>query len=202
MLSTTLSTKSFNCWSQSGSTSKYESGQGPSMSVSGNGGLVTSASGSIVKKWTSDSNCNYYGDITLNYSIPDGYSETSSSSGATAATISATYTMYYGDAAPSGTVSKTIYYKIDYYVYLKWYYRSNGDKYTITLCTNYTYVYNIKFTVQYSGSIPSSSDGGATWAVNTGSTRYQNGDIIDSGSIGDVESGWADFLDFTYNVIV
>ena len=116
--------------------------------------------------------------------------------------LSATYTLYYGNAAPSGTVSKTIYYKINYYVNLKWHYESNEDKYTITLYTNYTYVYNIKFTVKYYGSIPDSSDGGATWTVNRGSTRYQNGDILDSGSLGDVESGVVDFLDFTYNVIV
>ena len=202
MSSTTLNTGTLNCWSQSGSTKKYESSLGPFISITGCGGLATSATGIIVKNWTSDSNCNYYGHIPINYSIPDGYSETSSSSGATAATISATYTLYYGNAAPSGTVSKTIYYKIDYYANLEWYYESNGDKYTITLYTNYTYVYNIKFTVIYHGSIPDSSDGGATWTVNKGSNRYKNGDIIDSGSLGDVESGWADFLDFGYDVIV
>jgi hypothetical protein len=110
MSSATLNTGTLNCWSQSGSTKKYESNLGPSISITGCSGLATSASGSIVKNWISDSNCNYYGQITINYSIPSGYSETSSSSGATVATISATYTLNYG-VQPPGTVSKTIYYK-------------------------------------------------------------------------------------------
>jgi hypothetical protein len=111
MSSVTLNTGNLNCWSQSGSTKKYESNLGPSISITGCSGLATSASGSIVKNyWISNSNCNYYGQITINYSVPSGYSETSSSSGATVATISATYTLNYGVQSP-GTVSKTIYYK-------------------------------------------------------------------------------------------
>lgn len=93
--------------------------------------------------------------------------------------ISATYTLNYSNTHPSGTVSKTIYYKKDYYVEFYFLYHSTED----TLRTNFSYVYNIKFTVLYTGSIPDSEDGCTTWLVNKGLTKYKNGDVIDSGSI-------------------
>ena len=115
--------------------------------------------------------------------------------------ISATYTLNYG-VRPPGTVSKTIYYKTNYYVESYFLYNSTVDHYTITLRTNYSYVYNIKFTVLYTGSIPDSEDGCTTWLVNKDSTKYKNGDVIDSGSIGDMESGFEEYVDESYDTIV
>jgi hypothetical protein len=164
MSSVSISAGSKTCWSQSGSTIRYESNLGPTISLtSSGGGLVTSVSVSIGSTSVSNGKCIYPVTITLNYSIPSGYSETSSSSGATSATISGSATTQYGGVTGYFNVSKTVYYK------------KNGPTiYTITIY----------------------------WTVNKGSKRYQNGDIIDSGFIGDVESGNAYYEDVSYDTII
>ena len=199
MASVSISAGYKTCWSQSGSTVKYESNLGPTVAAtSSEGGLVTGVSASIGSTSVSNGKCTYPVTITLNYSIPDGYSETSSSSGATAATISGSAMVQYNGVPNyyNFSVSKTIYYKVDYYVELDWDHNDDSD-YTITLLTNYRYVYNISFTVTYYGTDVAED----TWKVNKGSTRYQNGDILDSGIITDIEIGNFIFDDFTYDVI-
>ena len=182
---------SWTCWSQSGSTTKYESSQGPSCSTSGFS--ITNGSGSSKYNYSvaiSSSTVNNY-----TYTLPSGYEASSSGSLTYTVKISPSITTKYGGVSSSKTGSLTLTYK----------YKSSVETISISLKPS-------KSTgkVTWSGSTSGTNPGTPATTtftcqlylvVTNNGSRTEIGNISMKGAVGYTSSGWQATVSYSNSLI-
>ena len=178
-----LTNTSGTCWSQSGSTKKYESNAGP---ASSNSTYLT-----VVVTSSDSSTCNYYmkGESTpvssLTYTLPDGC-EASSSGNLTYSWKLPSKTLYsiYGGVQKSTTWNCTLTYK----------YKSSEKTINISLSPSKS-----SGQVTWSGSSSGTNPGSSATttftcqiylAVTNGGVRTEIGNVTMKGAVGYTSGGW------------
>ena len=182
---------SWTCWSQSGSTTKYESSQGPSCSTSGFS--ITNGSGSSKYNYSVSISSSAVNNYT--YTLPSNCEASSSGDLTYTVKITPSITTIYGGVSSSKNGTLTLTYK----------YKSSQKTINISLSPS-------KSTgkVTWSGSTSGTNPGAPVsttftcqlyLVVNNNGNRTEIGNIEMKGAVGYTSSGWQATVSYSNSII-